>query len=110
MNRTGAVIQYGGNIAFYAPSRDITRLPPFEAFRDKESSYCTALHELTHWTKAKHQLDRDFIGKGFGDQGYAREELEAELGAAFLCADFGIMPEVREGHADYLSHWLTVLK
>ena len=110
MAGTGATIQHGGNSAFYAPSRDVVQLPPFEAFRDKESYYATGLHELTHWTKAKHRLDRDFSAKRFGDHGYAREELVAELGAAFLCAELGITPEVRQDHADYLGHWLTVLK
>ena len=110
INSTGAAIQHGGNSASYAPSRDIVQLPPFEAFKDKESYYATALHELTHWTKAKNRLDRDFSGKRFGDHGYAREELVAELGAAFLCAEIGITPEVREDHAAYLGHWLTVLK
>ena len=45
---TGAAIHHGGNQAFYAPSRDTIQLPPFEAFKDKESYYSTALHELTH--------------------------------------------------------------
>jgi antirestriction protein ArdC len=110
MTGTGATIQHGGNSAFYAPARDVVQLPPFEAFKDRESYYATALHELTHWTKNKSRLDRDFSGKRFGDHGYAREELVAELGAAFLCADIGITPEVREDHAAYLGHWLTVLK
>ena len=63
-----------------------------------------------HWSGAKNRLDRDFSAKRFGDEGYAREELVAELGAAFLCAELGITPEVREDHAAYLGHWLTVLK
>ena len=84
--------------------------PPFEAFRDKESHYATELHELTHRTKPKSRLDRDFSAKRFGDSGYAREELVAELGAAFLCAELGITPEVQVFHAAYLGHWLTVLK
>jgi antirestriction protein ArdC len=110
MTGTGATIQHGGNQAFYAPSRDVVQLPPFEAFKDKESYYATALHELTHWTKAKGRLERDFSAKRFGDTGYAREELVAELGAAFLCADLGITPDIREDHAAYLGHWLSVLK
>ncbi|MCC6486919.1 MAG: DUF1738 domain-containing protein [Candidatus Hydrogenedentes bacterium] len=110
MTATGATIYHGGNSAFYAPARDIVQMPPFEAFRDKESYYATALHELTHWTNHKSRLDRSFEGKRFGDHGYAREELVAELGAAFLCADLGITPEIREDHAAYLGHWLTVLK
>ena len=107
---TGAAIHHGGNQAFYAPSRDTIQLPPFEAFKDKESYYSTALHELTHWTKSKDRLDRDLGRQRFGDEGYAREELVAELGSAFLCADLGITPDIREDHAAYLGHWLTILK
>ena len=59
---------------------------------------------------AKHRLDRSFNAKRFGDHGYAREELVAELGAAFLCADLGITPEIRDDHAAYLGHWLNVLR
>lgn len=110
MTATGAAIHHGGNSAYYAPARDIIQLPPFEAFKDKESYYATALHELTHWTKHKDRLERDFSAKRFGDTGYAREELVAELGAAFLCADLGITPEIRDDHAAYLGHWLNVLK
>jgi antirestriction protein ArdC len=68
------------------------------------------LHELTHWTKHERRLDRDFARKAFGDAGYAREELVAELGAAFLCADLAITLEPREDHAAYLGHWLEVLR
>jgi antirestriction protein ArdC len=45
-----------------------------------------------------------------GDEGSAREELVAELGSAFLCADLGLTPEVREDHAAYIASWITVLK
>ncbi len=64
----------------------------------------------THWTKHERRLNRDFGRQKFGDANYAREELVAELGAAFLCADLGITPEIRADHAAYLGHWLTVLK
>jgi len=107
---TGATIRYGGNMAFYAPGPDHIQLPPFEAFKDKESFYATLGHESIHWTKHERRLNRDFSAKRFGDHGYAREELVAELGAAFLCADLGITPEIREDHAAYLGHWLNVLR
>ena len=110
MTATGAAIYHGGDRAFYAPGRDIVQMPPFEAFRDKESYYATALHELTHWTRHKDRLDRSFDQKRFGDHGYAREELVAELGSAFLCADLGITPEVRDDHAAYLGSWLKALQ
>jgi len=108
--QTGADIRHGGNSAFYAPSKDLVQMPPFEAFKDKESYYATLLHELTHWTNHKSRLDRSFNAKRFGDHGYAREELVAELGAAFLSADLGITPEVRDDHAAYLGDWLKILQ
>ena len=84
-------------------------MPPIESFRDAESFYATLAHEsITHQTSVPAQ--RDFGREVWGDEGYAREELVAELGAAFLCADLEITPEVREDHAAYLGHWLTVLK
>ena len=107
---TGADLRHGGDRAFYAPTPDYVQLPPFIAFKDAESYYATLAHELTHWTKHPTRLDRNLGGKRFGDDGYAHEELTAEIGAAFLCCDLGITPTPREDHAAYLSHWLTVLK
>lgn len=107
--KTGAVIRHGGDRAFYAPGPDAIQLPNLQAFIDAESYTATKAHELVHWTGHKSRLDREF-GKRFGDQAYAFEELVAELGAAFLCAELGINPEPREDHASYLAHWLTVLK
>ena len=106
---TGARFQHGGNRAFYAPARDFIQLPPAEAFKDPESYAATKAHELIHWTGHESRNAREF-GKRFGDDAYAFEELVAELGAAFLCADLGITPEVRDDHAAYLGHWLQVLK
>ncbi len=94
----------------YAPTPDVIQLPAPEAFKDAESYAATKAHELTHWTKHPSRLDRDFGRQRFGDEGYAREELVAELGAAFLCADLGITPEPRDDHAAYLGHWLKVLQ
>ena len=107
---TGANIRHGGNSAYYAPHTDDIQMPPFEAFTDAESHAATLAHELTHWTKHPSRLNRDLGRKQWGDEGYAREELVAEMGAAFLCADLSITPEIREDHAAYISHWLTVLK
>lgn len=70
----------------------------------------TEAHELTHWTRHKTRLDRDLGRKRFGDAGYAMEELVAEIGAAFLCADLGLTPEPREDHAAYIGSWLQALK
>ncbi len=85
-------------------------MPPFEAFKDAESYYSTLAHETTHWTGHESRLPRDFGGKRFGSEGYAMEELVAELGAAFLCADLDLSLEPREDNAPYIAHWLKVLK
>lgn len=106
---TGAVFRHGGARACYVPSADIIRLPDPEAFRDAESYAATKAHELIHWTGHERRLARSF-GKRFGDDAYAVEELVAELGSAFLCADLGITPEPRPDHAAYLAQWLDILK
>ena len=107
---TGAEIRHGGNQAYYMIGEDRVQLPPFESFRDAESYYATMAHEVTHWTRHPKRLDRSFGRKTWGDEGYAQEELVAELGAAFLCADLEITPEVRDDHVAYIESWLKVLK
>jgi antirestriction protein ArdC len=112
---TGASILHGGGRAYYRPSTDSIHLPPRETFigtttsTPEESYYSTLCHELTHWTSAEPRCNRQ-LGKRFGDQAYAMEELVAELGAAFLCADLQITDEPRPDHAQYLASWLAVLK
>jgi antirestriction protein ArdC len=66
-----------------------------------------AFHELTHWTGHKARLDRDLKNR-FGSRNYAAEELVAELGAAFLCAEFGFDGDVR--NAGYIASWVELLK
>lgn len=107
---TKADIRTGGNQAYYASTLDYIQMPPLEAFRDAESHAATLAHELTHWTKHQSRLNREFGRKRWGDEGYAIEELVAELGAAFLCADLGITADIREDHAAYIGHWLKILK
>jgi antirestriction protein ArdC len=106
----GVTIRHGGNRAYYAQELDYVQMPPFEAFRDAESYYSTLAHELTHWTKHPQRLDRDFGRERWGDEGYSREELVAELGSAFLCADLELQQEPREENAAYIATWLEVLK
>ena len=107
---TKADIRTGGNRAFYAIGSDHVQMPPFETFRDAESHAATLAHELTHWTRHESRLNRDFGRKRWGDEGYAMEELVAELSSAFLCADLQITPEIREDHASYIDSWLEVLR
>jgi len=106
----GADIRHGGDQAYYAVHPDHVQMPPFETFIDPESYYATLAHECTHWTRHPTRLDRDFGRKRWGDAGYAQEELVAELGAAFLCADLGLELTPREDHAAYVENWLQVLQ
>lgn len=111
---TKAVIVHGGSSACYRRVEDRIDMPARERFRgsstssSREAYYGTLLHELTHWSGAPHRLNRTF-GTRFGDNDYAVEELVAELGAAFLCADLGIANEPRPDHAAYVASWLEVL-
>jgi antirestriction protein ArdC len=110
----GANIRYVRGGACYRRSEDLIEMPYPGLFMGSptstptESYYSTLLHELTHWTGASHRLDREF-GKRFGDQAYAFEELIAELGAAFLCADLDVTNDPRPDHAAYVGLWLKVL-
>jgi antirestriction protein ArdC len=112
---TGARIEHGGSRAFYRPSTDSIHLPPRGSFvgtatsSPQESYYSTLLHELTHWTSAETRCNRQ-LGRRFGDDAYAMEELIAELGATFLCADLQISDSPRADHAQYFENWLRVLK
>ncbi len=104
-----AIIYHGSHNACYIPSRDVIHLPPEGAFFDAQSYYSVALHELVHWTGHADRCDRDLRNR-FGSEAYAAEELIAELGSAFLCAEIGISHEPRIDHARYIDSWLKVLK
>ena len=104
---SGVDFRIGGNRAFYAPGADYVQVPPQPAFFEQVNYYRTCLHELTHATGHPARLDRR-LANAFGSKDYAREELVAEMGSAFLCAALGIVPTVR--HADYLASWLEVLR
>jgi antirestriction protein ArdC len=84
LRSTGADIREGHAEAYYVPSRDFISMPAFEAFKGADQFYNVAFHELVH----RSRLDRDLQNR-FGSKSYAAEELIAELGAAFLCAEFG---------------------
>ena len=108
---TGAVIREGGDRAFYSPSSDHIQMPPFAAFQNAETHAGVLSHELTHWSAAPHRLNRDLSRYHKDKTERAREELIAELGSCFLCADLGIAPELepRSDHASYIDSWVKVL-
>lgn len=88
---------------------DHIQMPEFAAFLSGHDYYAALAHESIHWTHHPSRLDRSFDQKRFGDAGYAQEELVAELGAAFLCADLGLALEDRPDHAAYIASWLKAL-
>ena len=104
---SGVDFRTGGMEAFYMPAQDLVMVPARRAFFDEINAYRTWLHELVHATGHASRLGRDLTNP-FGSEGYAREELIAEMGSAFLCAALGIVPTVR--HADYIGSWLEVLR
>jgi antirestriction protein ArdC len=104
---SGADIREGQGEAYFAPGADFISLPTFAAFKGADHFYNVAFHELTHWTGHKSRLDRDLKGR-FGQAAYAAEELIAELGAAFLAAEFSFDGDVR--HAGYIASWIGLLR
>src|SRR5690606_18436020 len=102
-------ITHGGSRAFYRPGTDSVTMPPQNLFAMPEEYYATLFHELTHSTGHKDRLDRDGIRKpsSFGSAGYAREELIAEMGAAFLCSRSGIGTRTIDNAAAYLQGWIS---
>lgn len=113
--KIGAVITEGGISAHYNIKNDDIHIPLRATFKASkygaadEHYYATLLHELTHWTGAEHRLNRQIRNSKSSDE-YAFEELVAELGSAFLCAELGIALEPRQDHAKYIGHWLSSMK
>lgn len=111
---TKADIREQGSRACYSPSGDYIQMPPRNSFvgtdtiSPTEAFYATLFHELTHWTGHPSRLDRHLTSR-FGDEAYAMEELIAELGAAFLCADLTVTNAPRQDHAQYINSWYTLL-
>ena len=109
MASTGADIREGqGSPAFY-PKADYITLPRFKDFNSGDAYYAAALHELTHWSGHSSRLNRDMQSRFKDANLYAFEEMVAELGAAFMCAEFGFSNEALN-HAGYLQHWIKLLK
>ena len=113
MKKSGAVIKYGGDRAYYHKALDYIQLPKREYFFNAAMFYSTACHELGHWTGHSSRLNRDTLmcSTGFSpkDECYAREELVAELTSLFLSAETGL-PFDPSQHAAYIKSWLKTLK
>jgi antirestriction protein ArdC len=107
-----AVNHDGGQQAFYRPFTDSVHMPEKTRFASVEEYYSTLFHELSHSTGHSSRLDRkiDTEPKPFGSPDYGKEELVAEMSAAFLCSHAGIQPAVIGNQAAYLAGWLKQIK
>lgn len=95
--------------AFYREHTDTVNMPLPEQFQKREEYYSTLFHELAHSTGHKSRLNRDLTGQ-FGDRSYGREELIAEMAAAYLCGLAGILDETVDNTAAYLDSWRGIIK
>lgn len=106
---SGAKIKHeNGDRAFYRPSTDSITLPERAQFESADSYYATALHELGHWTGHPTRLDRD-LSNPFGSDGYAKEELRAEISSMILGDELGIGHDPSQ-HVSYVASWIKNLK
>ena len=98
--------------AYYKPSEDLVNMPKFKSFNTPEEYYSTLFHELGHSTGHKSRLNRKSMQQVnlFGSHEYSKEELVAEMTAAFLCAECGIEQPVIENQAAYIKGWVSKLR
>jgi antirestriction protein ArdC len=113
--RESLAINVGGSQAWYSPTLDTIQMPEGNRFDSNVRYYSTLFHEMTHSTGHSSRTDRHSLEgtamHGFGSPEYAREELVAEFGAAFLCAKIGISNEdSEEQSASYLDNWSRAIK
>ena len=106
----GADVVFGGDRACYVPALDRIHMPERARFESASTEYATLAHELTHWTKAPHRLDRSFGPSSFGNEAYAKEELVAELSAVLMGQRLAFAPDHLDNHAAYIDSWLKVLR
>ncbi|PLY11757.1 MAG: DNA primase [Sedimenticola sp.] len=109
LKASGAMITHApSDRAFYRPVSDSITLPERGQFPSADRYYATALHELGHWTGHHSRLDRD-LSHPFGSQGYAKEELRAEIASMILGDELGIGHDP-EQHAAYVGSWIKSLE
>ena len=105
-------IVHGYSAAYYRPVTDTVAMPDMAKFPVLEQYYSTLFHELVHSTGHKDRLDRKTLVDAvpFGTVNYAKEELVAEMGAAYLCGHCGIANATVDNSAAYLKGWLKPLR
>ena len=108
-------VREGQRYAAFHPETEYVSMPGIGQFIEKHGKndgeahyWATMWHEVVHWTGHRRRLDRTLTGMGGDEAAYAFEELVAEIGSAYLCANFGIRGELQ--HAEYMKSWLQVLE
>ena len=109
ISNTKAIIDDSRDSAFYSPIQDTIGMPKKENFITDVTYYSTLLHELTHWTGHKSRCERELTGMHNKEE-YAKEELVAEIGSAFMCQILNVEKTVRKDHAQYLNSWIKAIK
>lgn len=105
LTHSGPTLQHGGDAAYYSPTLDTVQMPRFGQFETADHYYGTLFHEYGHSTGVEGRLNRSGFASGrFGSPDYSREELVAEMTAAFVCAEAGIDVNVPH-HAAYIDNW-----
>lgn len=106
------LVKHGMTHAYYSPREDCVGLPTRERFERTEDYYSTVFHELVHSTGHEKRLKRatPTESAGFGSNPYCKEELIAEMGAAFLCGQAEIGERTIDNSAAYLKGWLEQLR
>jgi len=109
LSASGALIEHTwGDRAFYSLTQDKITLPLRERFATAAGYFATALHELGHWTGHRSRLDRD-LAHPFGSEGYAKEELRAEIASLMLGDELAIGHDPSQ-HVAYVKSWIKVLE
>lgn len=110
LNAVNPIVRQQGERAYFSISDDYINMPLKSKFRDTEGYYSTLIHELIHWTGHKSRLNRfEETELDTKQEKRAFEELVAEIGASFFCAEFGIMPDVNNT-SSYVASWLKELR
>lgn len=106
-------ITFNESQAYYSPSKDLVNMPRKDSFKDLPSFYATFFHELTHSTGHESRCARKIGNEtwgSFGSEPYAKEELVAEMGSAYLCAHANIEADIEDQSVAYLQGWISRLR
>jgi antirestriction protein ArdC len=106
---SGPAIEFKGCQPCYKPTKDVVEIPDKSNFTSSESYYSVLFHELVHSTGHESRLNRLSKTAHFGNESYSKEELVAELGSCFLCANSKLEP-ITNNNVAYIQSWISALR